>query len=233
MIQLFFGLLLGVGPSLALYFWLRGYGNHDPGYKQSCGRALAAGLLATFPVVLFSGLLYLLLRVSGLSAHPLLYQAMYTFLVLAFSEELMKYLAFRRFLRKTEYAYSRQELPVLMTIVGLGFGMSESLLYALGSNPAVMLIRGISLPHCGYAAIVGWFYAGSVKTGRRGGRVPGLVIAWLLHGLYDFSLAKEFAAANQNLAVALALLLTLLDMALAAALIVFVVKAKKSGSEPL
>ena len=229
MIQLLLGLLVGVGPSLAMYFWLRGYGNRDPAFKQTCGKALVAGLLATFPIVLFSGVLYLLLRASGLSAHPLLYQAVYTFIVLAFSEELMKYLAFRRFLNKTAYAYSWLELVVLMAIVGLGFGMSESLLYALGSNPVVMLIRGISLPHCGYAAIVGWFYAKSVKTGRLGGRVLGFVLAWLIHGLYDFSLAKEFAAANQNLAVATALILAFLDIVLAVALIVYVVKGTKSG----
>lgn len=226
MIQLFLGLLVGVGPSLALYFWLRTFGNHDSAHNQICGKALVAGLLATFPIILFSGMLYLMLRASGLSAHPLLYQAVYTFIVLAFSEELMKYLAFRRFLKKTEYGYSWMELVVLMSIVGLGFGMSESLLYALGSNPVIMLIRGISFPHCGYAAIVGWFYARSVKTGRRGDRVLGFVIAWLNHGLYDFSLAKEFAAANQNLAVAIALILTLLNLAIAIALIVFVAKAK-------
>lgn len=32
MILLLLGILVGLGPSLALYFWLRGYGDHDPTY---------------------------------------------------------------------------------------------------------------------------------------------------------------------------------------------------------
>ena len=229
MLQLILGLLAGLAPSLALYFWLRSFVSQEPAYPKTCGKALSAGFLATIPIVATSGALYLLLQWSGLqAARPLLYQAVYTFIVLALSEELMKYLSYRRFLKKTEHPYSWLDLTVLMTIVGIGFGMSESLFYLVGSNLIVMLIRGIVVPHGGYAAIVGWFYGRSVKTGRRGDRVLGFGIAWLIHGLYDFSLSKEFAALNENLAVAIALILSALDLALIIALIVFVVKAKKN-----
>lgn len=236
MFQLILGLLAGLAPSLALYFWLRGNVSREPAYPKTCGKALSAGLLSTIPIVAMSGALYLLLRLSGLqTARPLLYQSVYTFIVLAFSEELMKYLSYRRFLKKTEHPYSWLDLTVLMTIVGIGFGMLESLLYLVGSNPIVMLIRGIVIPHGGYGAIVGWFYGRSVKTGRRGDRVLGFVIAWLIHGLYDFSLSEEFAARNESLAVAIALILTVLNLVLIVALIVFVVKARKNEkyTEPL
>lgn len=227
---------MGLAPSLALYFWLRGYVSKEPAYQKTCGKALSAGLLSTFPIVATSGALYLLLRLSGLqAARPLLYQAAYTFIVLALSEELMKYLSYRRFLKKTEHPYSWLDLTVLMTIVGVGFGMAESLLYLVGSSPVVMLIRGIVIPHGGYGAFVGYCYGKSVKTGRRGEAVLGFVIAWLIHGLYDFSLSKEFAARNESLAVAIALILTVLNLALIVALIVFVVKARKNEkyTEPL
>ena len=100
-----------------------------------------------------------------------MYQALYTFIVLSLSEELLKYLFCCRFLRKTEYRCSWLDLTVMMTIVGIGFGMSESLVLLITSNPVIMLIRGIVIPHGGYGAIVGWFYGRSVKTGRRGDRV--------------------------------------------------------------
>ena len=227
MIQLILGLVVGLGPSLALYFWLRKRSMETPAYPETCGKALTAGLLATFPIVLLSGVLFLLLRVTGLQeTHPLLYQVPYTFIVLAFSEELMKYLSFRRLLKKMQQPYSWRELTVLMAVVAIGFGLAESLLYLIGSNVIVMLIRGIAIPHGGYGAIVGWFYGRSVKTGRRGDRVLGFVLAWLLHGLYDFSLAREFAAFNENLAIAIALTISVLNLALIIALILFVVRTR-------
>ena len=53
------------------------------------------------------------------------------------------------------------------------------------------------------------------------------MIAWLLHGIYDFSLIEKFLAINDNLAI-VAILLALLDVVLVIRLIVFVKKAKKS-----
>ena len=114
---------------------------------------------------------------------------------------------------------------MIQLFLGLIAGLAPSL---ITSNPVVMLVRGIVIPHGGYGAIVGWSYGRSVKTGRRGDRVLGFVTAWLIHGLYDFSLTEEFAARNQNLAVAVALILTGLNLALIIALIVFVVKARRN-----
>lgn len=229
MLQLILGLLAGLVPSLALYFWLRGHARQESACEKNFGKALVAGLRATIPIVATSGALDLLMRFSGLrAAQPLFYAAIHAFVVLALVEELMKYLACRRFLRKTQHPYSWLDLTVMMTIIGVGFGMSESIAYLMGSSPVVMLIRGIVIPHGGYGAIVGWFYGRSVKTGRRGDRVLGFGIAWALHGLYDFSLSEEFAALNEDMAAAIALILTALNLALIAALIVFVVKARKN-----
>lgn len=235
MLQVILGLLAGLGPSLALCLWLSRGIKKEPAYRQSCRKAIVAGLISTFPIILTSGALYLLLRLSRLEdVNALLYQAVYTFIVLAFSEELNKYLAFRYFLKKSDAPYSWLDLTILMTLVATGFGISESLVYLINSNAMVMLVRGIAIPHAGYGAIVGWFYGKSLKTGRRGDRVLGFVIAWLLHGLYDFGLAPEFVAINELLTV-VALALAVLELALVIWLIVFAVKARKEKkyTEPL
>ena len=53
----------------------------------------------------------------------------------------------------------------------------------------------------------------------------GFLLAWLMHGLYDFSLSQEFIALNDNLAI-VALLLAVLDIVLVLLLIRFARKAK-------
>ena len=227
MFQIILCLLAGLGPSLALYFWLSRRLRKEPAYQQSCKKALTTGLSCVFPVVLTSGALYLLLHVTKLQdKNALLYEALYNFIVLALAEELNKYLAFRRFLKKSESPCSWLDLTVFMTIVGMSFGLAESLVYLLGSSPIDMLLRGIVIPHAGYGAIVGWFYGKSLKTGKRGYITLGFVISWLLHGLYDFSLSNEFSALG-DAAMVLAFTLTALNLLLVIGLIVFAVKARK------
>ena len=61
-----------------------------------------------------------------------------------------------------------------------------------------------------------------------------LILAWVLHGLYDFSLKEEFMAINDNLAI-IPLLLALSEIVLVIILIVFMRKASKREecTEPL
>ncbi len=219
-------------PCIGLYLWLRknGGGTGEEGrteFKAICKKTLVQGILTLFPVVLLSGVSYVLLRLTGLqNTNPLLYQALYTFGVLALMEELAKYLTFRRVLKKTDSQYSWLDITILMTIVGIGFGLIESILYLFGASVPVVLVRGLCIPHAGYGFIVGYFYGKGIKNDNPGLKWIGFVIAWLLHGLYDFSLSEEFVAINENL-VFVGVLLALLDIVLVIMLIVFVRKAKK------
>ena len=75
----------------------------------------------------------------------------------------------------------------------------------------------------GYAAIVGYFYAKSIKENKKGYAVLGFAIAFLMHGLYDFSLSEEAGAVSDVFAL-VALLLAVLDVVIIIALIVFIRK---------
>ena len=103
----------------------------------------------------------------------------------------MKYLTFRRTLEKTDYKVSWVDVAVLMTIVGIGFDLIESLVYAIGASVPVVLVRGICVPHAGYGFLVGYFYSKGVKEGNPTTKWMGFALAWLMHGLYDFSLSKS------------------------------------------
>ena len=188
-----------------------------------------------FPILLCSAVFQIIIRLTGVrEKNMLLYEALYTFIVLALAEELVKYLAFRRTLKKKDYRVSWLDVTALMTIVGIGFDLIESLIYAIGASVPVVLIRGICIPHAGYGFLAGYYYGKGVKEGKPAVRKIGFVLAWLLHGLYDFSLSEEFIALNDNL-MAVALLLAVLDIVLVILLVRFVKKAKnqETYTEPL
>ena len=145
--------------------------------------------------------------------------------MLAFAEELVKYLAFRRTLKKTDYRVSWLDVTVLMVITGIGFDLIESIIYAIGASVPVVLIRGICIPHAGHGFITGYFYGKGVKNGNPSVKWRGFVLAWLIHGLYDFSLSEAFIAINDNLA-AVALSLAVLDIVLVILLVRFVRKRR-------
>ena len=237
MIGMILAALAGCVPSLILFFWFRGYLNKgDALYKKNCGSMLLSGFLAIFPVMLISGVISLVLNLSGVKeALPLLNAALRAFLVFALSEEVSKYLMFRRRLKKIEGEHSWLDLTVYSTIVGIGFGLIESIVYVFTTNPMVMLVRGISIPHGGYAAIVGYCYAKSIKENKKGYAVLGFLIAFLMHGLYDFALSEEFAAVAEDAAAFIAVTLAALDLIIIIVLIVFLVRRRNDPKycEPL
>lgn len=236
MIVLILALLAGCVPSLIVFFWLRNALNKENAlYRKNCNSMLASGFLTTFPVMLLSGIIVLLLYNSGLrSTHPILYAGLYAFLTFALSEELCKYFMFRRKLKKIEGDHSWLDLIVYSTIVGIGFGLLESIVYVLQTNPVMMLIRGLSIPHGGYAAIVGYFYGKSIKENNKAYVILGILISFLLHGLYDFSLTKEIETITEASGF-IAVTLAMLDLVIIIVLIIFIRKNKNNPKyiEPL
>ena len=80
---------------------------------------------------------------------------------------------------------------IFMTVVSLAFGLLEDAVYAFGTNPMVMLVRGVLLMHGVYGFLEGWFYGRAKHSGKQWMAVYGFVIVWILHGAYDFGLRPE------------------------------------------
>jgi len=215
-------------PFILIYLWLKKRAKDNKTYCKICDKAFISGLLSVLPILLLSMVSNILLNLTGIrKTNPLLYQGLYTFIILAFAEELVKFLCFKKILKKNEYAYSWLDMVALMTIVGSGFGLIESVTYAIGASIPVVLVRGICAPHVGYGFIVGYFYGKGLKNRNSGTKMLGFILAWLIHGLYDFSLSSEFIALNDNL-IAVALVLAVFDIVLVIMLIRFVKKAGKN-----
>lgn len=237
MIVLVGAFLISMIPVLGMYFWLKTRaGQNDPeSYKQLCRKGFMSGILSTFLVIPMSGIIALTLSLLGLrDGSSLLASALHDFIVLAFSEEVVKSVMFYRLMKKAEYDYSWLDMTALMVIVSIGFEVLESLIYAFGTDAIQMLVRGITLMHGGYGFIEGYFYGMAAYTKKKWYAVIGFLISWILHGSFDFGLSEDFVELSEN-AVLLSVSLALLALVFVVVMIIFFGKKKKKAKylEPL
>lgn len=229
LINLFF-FILSIVPSVLIVIWLRNRKKHNTLYLQSCKSAIIRGTICVMPILVVSATFHLarnlLIRFIFPDMNALVSQAIYTFIVLAFSEELVKYIMFRHLLRKNISNYSLADITAFMVIIGTVFGLVEDIPYAIGATPSIMLIRGLTMGHVGYGFIMGWFYGKHIETGKKINGIVAFGLPFLIHGLYDFSLSEELLKTNDNLAF-IGLSLAVLDVVLIILMIRFFLISRK------
>ena len=187
-------------PAVLLYVYLRNLRRDDSGYRLNCRRLLTRGILCSFAVAFLAFLVSIAWGISGLDKRsPLLKAAFKAIIIAAFIEELVKYHTANKVIRKNMDSVSWLDCIAFVTIVGIGFQMIESVVYMIESNPIQILVRGFTMGHPAYGILMGYFIGKSLHTGKRGYRIAAYGLPFLLHGLYDFSLADEFQAINDNL----------------------------------
>ena len=203
-------------PAILIYRWLRNR-REDKEYRHICACALKRGAtLCVLLVLALSAIFYVVERLLvAVGAGDLLAAIFRNFIVLALAEETAKYLMLKGLLKKHPYPYAWIDITSLMMIVGMGFGITESVAYAFGANAGMMLMRGITAMHCGYGFIMGYFVGKGMNTGKKKYTAIGFLIPFLLHGMYDFCLSDTLGAISENfayvsLALAVAALITLI-----------------------
>lgn len=214
-------LLACVIPSAILYFWIRKQFIDKPGYKEGCRSSLIGGIICSFPVILTALLFNILgtvLKIKEFSQY--LWYIYKCFTMLALAEELWKYLFFLKTLKKTECDCSWYDVTAFMTIVGMGFGILESVVYSFTLNPIEAIIRGVTVGHGVYGYIMGYFYGKACKTGKKGYYWAGFMIPYLMHGLYDFSLTEGLSDVH-DIFIFLPVLLVLAEVVILVRMIIF------------
>jgi RsiW-degrading membrane proteinase PrsW (M82 family) len=147
-------------------------------------RVFLLGIAIVFPAALIE----LLLDASIVTDVPILRNLFRAFIVAAFVEEGLKYLVVKNFV------FDRPEFDeltdgIIYTITAsLGFAFFENLFYSVGS-PVTLIIRGFTaVPlHAAASGIMG-YYMGVGKFQNAVALQQGLLMAVLIHGLYDFFL---------------------------------------------
>lgn len=195
--MLFTNLALALAPSLLLLWWAY---RRDSIKKESIRLLLltfSLGLLAVVPALVL-GILVDPFRDFFRGYARIVFQA---FVVAALVEEGVKFVLLDGLIRRQPEFDEVTDGIVYGMAVSLGFAFLENVLYVSGPS-SVLLLRGITaVPlHAGCGAIVG-YYVGRAHFDPRRRAGVGLLVAVLVHGVYDALVFAGGSLAYASLAV--------------------------------
>lgn len=194
-------IIFGVAPSLIwLFYYLRKDLHPEP--KRMILRIFLWGALITLPVFFVQIGLSYLLAIANIS--PLFYSILYWFLIISLSEEIFKYLIVKIKITNSPSLDEPLDIMLYMVIAALGFAALENVLYLfapikdmsfndlIGRTFTISFIRfiGATFLHTLCSAIVGYAMAMSFCEEKKKYLylTLGIIVAMVLHGLYDFSI---------------------------------------------
>lgn len=180
--------ILGLLPSLAwLFFFLKEDGSR-PEPKTMIAKVFLAGALITIPAVYFQSLAQGWLKTAGVNQHDFI-----SFLALAAIEETLKFLAAYLMVRKSRFFDEPIDAMIYIIAAALGFAMVENIAVMFGAKQiseaiGVIVLRfvGATLLHALSSGIVGYYWAKNLIEEKAGFISKGLVLATLLHGLFNY-----------------------------------------------
>jgi RsiW-degrading membrane proteinase PrsW (M82 family) len=189
-------LFVAVAPGLFLlwYFYHRDKYEREP--KKLLFKVFFFGCLTVIPAIIFE---LILEKIFNVFTSGVINIFLVCFIVVAPVEEILKYFVVRN------WAYNRPEFDEIMDGIvygvsaSLGFATLENIMYVLSNGLGIGLIRAfLAVPgHAMYGAIMGYFLGRAKLNCLRSSRLilTGLLLAILLHGLYDFLLLTKTALA--------------------------------------
>lgn len=179
---------------------------HDHGEKEPIGALWAAFGFGFLGAVAASFIEQLFISQDPATLSPgvsLFRMAM----LIGVTEEVCKFLPLALFIYKRRYFNEHLDGVIYFGLAGLGFGLIENILYSLSFGLKAGLTRIIMTPffHVATTALVGYFLI-KVKLDHKPKwqAVLALVLAIVLHGLYDYGLFS-----GQDILVVLSLMITL------------------------
>ena len=227
MLLLIGALLIDIGVPLTTFFLLLNLRKNDPGFRKNCRKLLLKGLLLGFPVFGFSLLCSLFFSLTGLGAkYPVLNSLFRAFILMALSEELMKYLPAARMIDKNRESVSFLDIIAYTTASAVGFHILESVFYGFSTSAAQILVRGVTNMHAVFGMIMGFLLAKGYAKNRKAPAVMAVLVPAFIHGLYDFGLEEPvFDTVWGDISLLLAIICFVLN-------IVFFFRIRKAEKDP-
>jgi len=213
-------IIFGILPSLA---WLFYYLNKDlnPEPKRVIISLFIWGAIITLPVFLIQVGLATLLK--NLELDPIITSIFYWFIVISFTEEIFKYLVVRFNMISSYHLDEPVDVMIYMIVVALGFAALENILYLffpagqmtfdqiIGRTVFITFMRfiGATFLHTLCSAIIGYSMAVSFFNIEKGKFTVaiGILMAVLLHGIFNFSIMQ--LDGNLKLIIPVAIILIL------------------------
>jgi RsiW-degrading membrane proteinase PrsW (M82 family) len=194
-------IVFGILPSLTWLFYYLSKDLH-PEPKKMILKVFLWGALITIPVFFVQiGFAHLLEKTN---LNPTISSLIYWFLVIAFSEEFFKYLVVKIKVINSPYLDEPLDIMLYMVVAALGFAALENILYLftptgqmsfnqlIDRTLLISFVRfiGATFLHTLCSAVIGYSLAISFCEVKKK-YLPlgaGLIMATLLHGIYDFSI---------------------------------------------
>ena len=204
-------IFFGVIPStIWLLFFLRE--DAHPESNRMILKVFGYGIIAAFLAVLFEYMF--LVFVPELSLPPMIFGLLNIFIGVALIEEILKYLVVKEGVLSDPELDEPLDVMLYMVIVGLGFAALENIFYLFSLGQPFIIINTLSLVlfrflgatflHALCSGTIGFFLALSFFETKHKFKLitVGILMAVLLHGLYNFYI-MELSNAIEILAEAI------------------------------
>jgi RsiW-degrading membrane proteinase PrsW (M82 family) len=185
----YIAIAIAPGIAICLFIFYKDIYNREP--KLNLFVSFFLGCAAIFPAIIFEQ------RYNYLNDGTVKGVAIFTYAIVAFSEEFSKFLGLRLYSYRLKSFDEPLDGIVYSIMIGMGFATLENLLYvlqyaAIGQGLVVGLKRMfLSVPaHATFAVVMGYF-AGMAKLDSKKGfwlLLAGLLSAIFFHGTFDFFL---------------------------------------------
>lgn len=205
--QVILYIIFGILPSL---IWLFYYLLKDlhPEPKRMILKVFLYGAAITLPVFLAQVLLTEFLKqlqpLEFMNSFPIVMDILKWFFVIALTEEVAKYLIVKSTIFNSYALDEPLDVMLYIVVAALGFAALENILYlfsplydtsvsaVVGITLTISFIRfiGATFLHTLCSALLGYFLIKSLSDPKKGVwlTIVGVLLATLLHGLYDFSI---------------------------------------------
>lgn len=186
-------LILALSPGVAIMIYIYLQDRHEPEPIKQLVISFGYGILS---MLLATGVTYLIYKSIHFDKNSFSDMALKAFAVVAVIEEGAKFLFIRGILYRNNNFNEPFDGIVYSLMVGMGFALTENVLYVFKGDGGTAIIRMFSAvpAHAVFAIIMG-FFLGEAKLEHRHTFLYGftaLVTATLAHGIYDYFLFISF-----------------------------------------
>ncbi len=186
-------LAVAIAPALAIIYFVW---SKDRFEREPIGKLIACfffGVLSTIPAIITETVG----MGAGINASTdVVETAIFTFGVIAFSEEFFKYIFLRYYIYPKKDFNEPFDGIIYSVMIGMGFATAENIMYSFQGGMNVALLRMFTAvpAHATFGIIMG-YYVGIAKFRKHHERrllFAGLFVAVLFHGAYDFFLMQQY-----------------------------------------
>ncbi|UCD04994.1 MAG: PrsW family intramembrane metalloprotease [candidate division WOR-3 bacterium] len=206
--MLILSLLIALAPVLFLIWYFNHRDKYEPEPKRRILGIFVLGAVMVIPAALAE---LLLMNIVGRITGGLVYILIISFLVIAPIEEILKFLAVRKWIYRSLEFNEIMDGIVYTVSASLGFAALENILFVLPLGISTGVARAfLAVPgHACFGALMGYYIGRAKFNPAKESRLmaKGIIYAILSHGLYDFLLLTRSSFSSFVILLLVALLL--------------------------